>query len=166
MKHLPGMITPGSASSQWKTQLPWPRNTLIAAVAFQKKHLAYQLTLMSWKSSILTSWLPATSRCTYIHLILIIYRISTAALDEYAQYCLLSQHHDFDDIRKWWIEERQKRDFPNLSRMALDMLSIPAMAADPERLFSSAGLTVTDRRNNLSIQSIEELECIKSRTKL
>ncbi len=94
------------------------------------------------------------------------YRISTAALDKYAQYCLLSQHHDFEDVRKWWIEERQKRDFPNLLRIALDILLIPAMAADPERLFSSTGLTVTDRRNNLLIQSIEALECIKSWAKL
>jgi hypothetical protein len=55
------------------------------------------------------------------------------------------------------MEPRQQRDFPNLSKMALDILSIPAMAADPERLFSSAGLTVTDRRNHLSINSIEAL---------
>ena len=60
------------------------------------------------------------------------------------------------------MEERQKRDFPNLSRMALDVLLIPAMAADPERLFSSAGLTVSDCRNSLSIKTIEALECIKS----
>ena len=86
--------------------------------------------------------------------------MSTAIVDEYARYCLLLQHHDFEDVRKWWIEQR--RDFPNLSRIALDVLSIPAMAADPERLFSSAGLTVTDRRNHLSIESIEALECIKS----
>ena len=97
---------------------------------------------------------------------LIIYRISTTTMDEYARYCLLSQHHDFEDVRKWWMEEKQKRNFPNLSRMALDILSIPAMAADPERLFSSAGLTVTNRQNNLSIQSIEALECIKSWAKL
>ena len=94
------------------------------------------------------------------------YRISTTTIDEYTQYCLLLQHHDFKDVRKWWMELRQKSDFPNLSRMALNILSIPAMAADPERLFSSAGLTVTDRRNNLSIQSIEALECIKSWAKL
>jgi hypothetical protein len=46
--------------------------------------------------------------------------------------------------------------------MALNILSIPAMAADPERLFFSAGLTVTDRRNYLLIESIKDLECIKS----
>jgi hypothetical protein len=86
----------------------------------------------------------------------------TVTLDEYARYCLLSQHQDFKDVQRWWIEERQKRDFPNLLRMALDILSIPAMAADLERLFSSAGLTVTDRRNYLLIESIKALEYIKS----
>jgi hypothetical protein len=64
------------------------------------------------------------------------------------------------------MEPRQRREFPNLSRMALNVLSIPAMAAEPECLFSSAGLTVTDRRNQLSIESIEALECIKSWVKL
>jgi hypothetical protein len=50
--------------------------------------------------------------------------------------------------------------------MALDILLIPAIAADPERLFSSVGLTVTNRRNHLSIESIEALECIKLWVKL
>jgi hypothetical protein len=71
--------------------------------------------------------------------------MSTATLDKYAQYCLLSQHHNFKDVRRWWIKERQKRDFPNLSKIAIDILLIPAIAADPKRLFSSAGLTVTNR---------------------
>ena len=50
--------------------------------------------------------------------------------------------------------------------MALNILSVPAMAADPERLFFSVGLTVTDRRNHLSIESIEALEYMKSWTKV
>ena len=100
------------------------------------------------------------------HLILIIYRTTTATLDEYTRYCLLSQHHDFEDVRTWWMEEKQKRDFPNLSRMALNILSIPAMAADPERLFSSAGLTVTKCRDHLLIKLIRALECIKLQLKL
>jgi hypothetical protein len=35
----------------------------------------------------------------------------------------------------------QQRDFPDLSKMALDVLSIPAMLAAPERLFSSSNIT-------------------------
>jgi hypothetical protein len=46
--------------------------------------------------------------------------------------------------------------------MALDMLSIPAMSASPERLFSGAGITITERRNRLGNESIESLECLKS----
>jgi hypothetical protein len=64
------------------------------------------------------------------------------------------------------MEARQRRDFPNLLRMALNILLIPAMAADPERLFSSVGLTVTNRWNNLSIETIEALKCIKLQAKL
>ena len=50
--------------------------------------------------------------------------------------------------------------------MAFDILSIPTMATDPEHLFSSTGQTVIDRWNNLSINSIEALECMKSWMKL
>ena len=46
--------------------------------------------------------------------------------------------------------------------MALDVLSIPSMSADPERLFSGAKITVSDRRNRLGIYTLEALECLKS----
>ncbi len=46
--------------------------------------------------------------------------------------------------------------------MAPDILSIPAMSADPERLFSGAKITISDRRNRLGIFTIEALECLKS----
>ena len=49
-----------------------------------------------------------------------------------------------------------------LSRMALNLLSIPAMSAEPERLFSSCKITITDRRNKLSVKVIEALECLRS----
>ena len=46
--------------------------------------------------------------------------------------------------------------------MAFDILSIPAMSAEPERLFSGAKITITDRRNRLGIESIQAIECLKS----
>ena len=49
-----------------------------------------------------------------------------------------------------------------MSKMALDILSIPAMSADPERLFLGAKITVTDRRNRLGIRTIQALEFLKS----
>jgi hypothetical protein len=46
--------------------------------------------------------------------------------------------------------------------MAVDILSIPAMSAEPERLFSGAKIAITDRRNRLGSDVIEALECLKS----
>jgi hypothetical protein len=46
--------------------------------------------------------------------------------------------------------------------MALNLLSIPAISAEPERLFLSCKITVTDRRNKLSVKVIKALECLRS----
>jgi hypothetical protein len=46
--------------------------------------------------------------------------------------------------------------------MALDILSIPAISNEPERLFSRARVTITERRNRLGVELIEALECLKS----
>ncbi len=40
------------------------------------------------------------------------------------------------------------------------------MSADPERLFSSAKITISDRRNRLGIYTVEALECLKSWLKI
>lgn len=46
--------------------------------------------------------------------------------------------------------------------MALEYLTIPAMSAESERVFSSATITITDRRCRLSDEAISALECFKS----
>lgn len=40
------------------------------------------------------------------------------------------------------------------------------MSAEPERLFSSTGYMLNDRRNRLQIETIEAIECLKSWYKL
>ncbi len=50
--------------------------------------------------------------------------------------------------------------------MALDVLSIPVMSADPKRLFSGAKIAISDRRNRLGIHTLEALECLKSWLKI
>lgn len=72
---------------------------------------------------------------------------------------------DLDELfnpREWWQETTQRKVYPNLSRMALDLLSIPAMSAEVERLFSSCKITITDRRNRIGIEAVEAIECLKS----
>ena len=85
-----------------------------------------------------------------------------APIDEYDRFVQSEIVCDIEDPRRWWLEETQQKVYPNLSKMALDMLSIPAMSAEPERLFSGAKRSITDRRNRLGIESIEALECLKS----
>lgn len=81
--------------------------------------------------------------------------------DEYKRYC--SAECTFEvNPRTWWMETTQQVNYPNLSKLALDILSTPAMSADPERLFSSAKLTISDLRNRLGIDIIEAFECLKS----
>jgi hypothetical protein len=64
------------------------------------------------------------------------------------------------------MEPAQQALYPYLSVLALDILSIPAMSAEPERLFSATKLMITDIRNRLGIKMIEALACLKSWYKL
>lgn len=82
--------------------------------------------------------------------------------DEYTQYVNSPVVVGIKDPRAWWLEPTQRRTYPNLSKMALDLLSIPAMSAEVERLFSSCKITITDRRNQIGIDSVEAIECLKS----
>jgi hypothetical protein len=91
-------------------------------------------------------------------------------IDEYFRYIREPPiPHDYikgGGVYSWWLEERQQRLYPNLSKMALDILTIPAMSAAPERLFSSANITISDRRNRLHSDTTEAIECLKSWRKI
>jgi len=60
----------------------------------------------------------------------------------------------------WWIQH--KNDYLKLATLALGILAIPAISAEVERVFSSTGLLITDRRNRLREDIIEAVECLKS----
>jgi hAT family C-terminal dimerisation region len=57
-----------------------------------------------------------------------------------------------------WYEEQ----YPSLARMACDVLSIPAMSAECERVFSSSKLLLSDRRARLKEEIIEASECLRA----
>jgi len=86
----------------------------------------------------------------------------TLLIDEYERYCNSERVYGFTSALTWWLEDTQQKSYPSLSKMAVDILSIPAMSAEPERLFSGAKITITDRRNRLGSDAIEALECLKS----
>lgn len=61
---------------------------------------------------------------------------------------------------QWWCSDDVRTAYPRLSRMAIDILSIPAESAEPERSFSGARRTARWDRLRLLIDSIEKIECI------
>jgi hypothetical protein len=61
---------------------------------------------------------------------------------------------------EWW--KASASDYPRLSKMAFDYLSIPAMSAECERLFSRAKHCVGYQRHLLHADSITLLQCLKN----
>jgi hAT family C-terminal dimerisation region len=67
---------------------------------------------------------------------------------------------------EWWLQPGVAKRFPNLSRMAVDILSVPSMSAEPERVFSGARRTISWDRMRLGSKVIEQTECLKSFTRI
>jgi hypothetical protein len=61
---------------------------------------------------------------------------------------------------EWWCLPEQRRQYPRLSRMAIDILSIAPESADPERAFSGARRTCSWDRLRLTVKNIEMVECV------
>ncbi|KAI8412261.1 hypothetical protein FOFC_08891 [Fusarium oxysporum] len=61
---------------------------------------------------------------------------------------------------EWWCREGQRIEYPRLHQMAIDILSVPAMSDDPERVFSCARRTISWDRARLSTDTIEKLQCL------
>lgn len=87
------------------------------------------------------------------------------AQDEYVHYCQQDTTIGEDPLQ-WWLQPTQKVKYPNLSQMAIDILTIPPMSAEPERIFSGSKLTLTDQRNRLGVELLRAFECMKSWHKL
>jgi len=71
-----------------------------------------------------------------------------------------SMHHDckVNPFQVWDTELAKAH--PSLSRMAYDMLAIPASSTSVERLFSVGGLIVTKCRNRAKPDTVRQLLCI------
>jgi hAT family C-terminal dimerisation region len=67
-----------------------------------------------------------------------------ASQDEYEDY---NMQEPYDPGKQgalaWWCQDTQRQRWPRLSLMAIDILSIPLMSNEPERVFSGARRTVT-----------------------
>jgi hypothetical protein len=80
---------------------------------------------------------------------------SDSELDEYKQWKLREPiaakgTHDADNPVEYWVKLRPQ--YTNLSRLAIDVLSIPASGCDCERMFSERGDLLEPRRRRLGPQ--------------
>lgn len=66
---------------------------------------------------------------------------------------------DFD-VLKWW--KSNEKFYPYLSKVALQVHSIPASCAAAERAFSLAGNVITEKRSRLGPKSIDSLLFLQS----
>ena len=62
----------------------------------------------------------------------------------------------------WLLQAEQRSRLPNLSIMAIDIFSIPAMSSEPERVFSAAKHTINEQRMAIRATTLEVLECLES----
>jgi hypothetical protein len=60
----------------------------------------------------------------------------------------------------WWRDHQWL--YSTISLWALDTLSIPAMSAECERVFSSAKKLLSPERNALADNTIEACDCLKA----
>ncbi|KAL6405696.1 restless-like transposase [Ilyonectria robusta] len=88
--------------------------------------------------------------------------LPSATRDEYAEWVATTDPGDclVDNPIQYWLLRRRR--YPRLSRMAIDLFSIPAMSTEPERIFSLAGQMVTAQRGRLQADIIGAAQCISS----
>ena len=65
-----------------------------------------------------------------------------------------------EDPVDWWWQRRER--FPRLSRMALDLLTIPPSSAECERCFSQAKLIITTQRHGMDDIALAKVQCMKN----
>jgi hypothetical protein len=84
------------------------------------------------------------------------------SLDEYEDYCQEASYDPGIPPLQWWLQPMQIKRWPRLSALAIEILSIPAMSAEPERIFSGGRHTMRWDRGKLSMKTLEMLECQKN----
>jgi hypothetical protein len=85
-----------------------------------------------------------------------------ASEDEYEDY---NSQESYDVGKQgalaWWSQDAQRERWPRLSLMAINILSIPPMSDEPERVFSGARRTVSWDRGQMEAEIMEIRECLK-----
>jgi len=81
--------------------------------------------------------------------------------DELQAYLDLTPVEGFEskNLFSWW--QLRKGQFPRLFNMAMNVLAIPAMSSENERVFSTAKLVLSSQRHSLRFETVQALQCLK-----
>jgi hypothetical protein len=80
-------------------------------------------------------------------------------VDEYKEYLKIPAAHCEKPLT-WW--QARHTEWPSLAAMAFDVLSIPLMSAECERVFSAAGYLINSRRSKMKEDIIEATTCLRA----
>ena len=83
---------------------------------------------------------------------------SSTELDQYLKEQLTPRKEEID-ILYWWKVKSEI--YPVLSRIARDVLAIPASTVPSESAFSTGGRVVSDYRSSLTPTTVEALICLQ-----
>jgi hypothetical protein len=79
--------------------------------------------------------------------------------DEYTEWQKIGREKHVDNPVAYWYDKRSV--WPHLASFALDLFGVPAMSAEPERVFSSTGRMVQPDRGCLKADVIGAAACLK-----
>ena len=85
--------------------------------------------------------------------------ISQSELTSYLDSDTVTQFGPDFSILSWWHDH--KNTYPILSRLAKDVMTVPASTISSESTFSLAGRVIEERRRRLTCDMVEILSCIK-----
>lgn len=84
--------------------------------------------------------------------------INSPCSQEFNRY-LSQKVQEVSDLRAWWFENRKQ--FPHLFKLFLNISCIPASSAPAQRTFSTAGAIITDRRSALLLKSVSSIMLVR-----
>jgi hypothetical protein len=80
--------------------------------------------------------------------------------DEFDNYCNEAASYEIKiPALEWWLQDIQRKRWPQLSQWAIEILSIPSMSDKPERIFSGGRRTVAWDKTSMTAATLEQLEC-------
>ena len=76
-------------------------------------------------------------------------------IDEFSAYFAEPMIGKGDNIFEWWC--KNKKNYPNLFKLAIRYLGYPITSVESERVFSTAGHLISKRRNRISNSNIDKI---------